>query len=104
MDATQSPPPAVPPNEKWQFYLAGISVLLPGLLGLTGNDTLAPIGAFLVAPLGSLVSGIVLGLRLGSNGGAKAALSVLFIGLCFVASEAIAAAGCSLGSFRMNFH
>lgn len=104
MDAMQTPPPAVPPSEKWQFYLAGGLILLPGLLGLTGNDTLAPAGAFLVAPVGSLVAGIVLGMRFGKNAGARAALSVLFIGLCFVASETLAVAGCSVGSFKMNFH
>jgi len=93
-----------PPASSWPFWVAAGLVLLPGLMGLTGNTELAAIGALLVAPVGSVAAGIVLGIRLGKTPGTKALLSCALIAACLVASESIAAAGCAVSNPRFNFH
>jgi len=78
--------------------------LLPGLLALTGSSDAAAVGALLVAPVGALISGIVLGIRVGRSAGTRVLWSFLFIGCCLVASECVAAAGCAMGDPKFNFH
>jgi hypothetical protein len=73
-------------------------------MGLTGHTELAAAGALLVAPVGSLAAGIVLGLRLGKTPGSRALLSCVLIVACLIASETIAVAGCALSNPRFNFH
>jgi hypothetical protein len=79
-------------------------MLLPGLLGMTGSADASAVGALLLAPLGALISGIVLGIRVGKSAGTRVLWSFLFIGCCLVASECVAAAGCAVGNPRFNFH
>ena len=73
-------------------------------MGLTGHTELAAVGALLMAPVGSIAAGIVLGIRLGTTPGKKALLSCSLIVACLIASETIAAAGCAVSNPRFNFH
>lgn len=99
-------PPSLPddPRSLWRWYLVTGLIVLPGLMGMTGNPDAAAIGALLLAPLGALVSGIVLGVRVGKSPGTRVLWSLLLIIGCLVASECVAAAGCAIGNPRFNFH
>jgi hypothetical protein len=56
-------------------------IVLPGMMGMTGNTDAAAIGALLLAPLGAIVSGIVLGVRVGKSTGTRVLWSLLlFVG------------------------
>ncbi|MBX3733618.1 MAG: hypothetical protein KF791_13610 [Verrucomicrobiae bacterium] len=101
---TPAPDPGLPARSPWPWYLATGLILLPGLLGLTGNADAAAVGALLIAPVGALISGIVLGIRVGRSAGTRVLWSGLFFGCCLIASESVAAAGCAVGNPRFNFH
>lgn len=98
------PSPPDPPRSLWPWYLVTGLIVLPGLLGMTGNPDAAAIGALVLAPLGALISGIVLGVRVGKSTGTRVLWSMLFIAGCLVVSESVAAAGCAIGNPRFNFH
>ena len=102
--SSPTPDPTPPAASSWPFWVAAGLVLLPGLMGLTGNSNLASIGALLVAPVGSVAAGIVLGIRLGSTPGRRALLSCSLIVACLIASETIAALGCSASNPSFNVH
>lgn len=118
MDPSSPPPPSPTPEPSspspaelerparspWPFYVAAALVLLPGLFGISGNADAAAIGAFLFAPAGALVAGILLGVRLGRTAATKTLLSIGLIVVCLVAAESVAAAGCAVGNPRFNFH
>ena len=106
MDAADPNPPPLPPPPKptWPIAVAVLLVLLPGALGLTGNEGAGTVGFFIVGPIGSIIAGILLGIRVGKTQGNKVLLSCLFIVLCLVAAEGLSIAGCSAGNMKMNFH
>jgi hypothetical protein len=72
-------------------------------MGMTGNPNAAAIGALVLAPVGALISGIVLGVRVGKSTGTRVLWSMLFIVGCLVVSESVAAAGCAISNPRFNF-
>lgn len=101
---SESPQSPDPKRSTTPFWLATGSVLLPGAIALTGNDEAGAIAAFLLAPLGGLIGGVILGTRFGTSTSSKVLLSLCLIAGCFIAAEAGAIAGCNLGGFKMNFH
>ena len=96
--------PATPTKSRWPFVVAAIFTLLPGVLSLTGNSSAAAAGSLLIAPLGALVSGIVLGIRVGRTSGMRFLLSGVLGVACLVAAECIAFGGCAISNPKFNFH
>lgn len=112
-----SPPdidPAVPaaPAEParrpflWPVFLA--AVLVPPVLTsvaamMDHRGAAAPALMFLGGAAGGLVSGILLGCRVGKTTTTKAILSVVFCGLMTVAVISMCGFGCALGNYRLDF-
>ena len=103
------PPPSAspePPRPKSRGTLYGVLglLLIPGLLALTGKPDLAALGALLLAPLCSLISGILLGIRIGQTPGTRFLLSCGLIVACLAVAEGLAVAGCGISNPKFNFH
>ena len=100
------PPPETPSTAvktRWPFYVATGLILLPGVFALTGNSSAAAAGALLMAPLGALISGIVLGIQVGQTTGMRFLLSGVFAAVCLIAAEGVAIGGCALNNPKFHF-
>lgn len=96
--------PATPTKSKWPFVVAAVLTLLPGVFALTGNSSAAAAGALLIAPLGALISGIVLGIHVGRTPGMRFLLAAGFVVACLATAEGIAIGGCAISDPKFNFH
>lgn len=97
-------PEAPRPKSRGTLYVALGLLVIPGLFALTGNSDLAALGALLLAPLCSLISGIILGIRIGETAGTRVLLALPLIIACFAVAEGLAVAGCGISNPKFNFH
>ncbi|MFO1460259.1 MAG: hypothetical protein U1G08_12705 [Verrucomicrobiota bacterium] len=112
MEASAPPPQPSPsvspesprPKSKGTLYAALGILVIPGLFALTGKPDLASLGALLLAPLCSLISGIILGIRIGETPGTRFLLSCGLVVACFAVAEGLAVAGCGISNPKFNFH
>ncbi len=86
-----------------------LCLLLPAIITFasasivqTPNEDTSVFVGLSTGGIAGIISGIMIGRRLGENAVARLFLSLLFIGLMSVVSITLACVGCSLGEYQLH--